>query len=683
MMLSNQKEIQPIKSSPAFSFINNFPLQSVSIFQLISLLIIFAILLNSKISAQEDELTKLLQLDLEELTDLKIISATKRLNRISEVPATVRVIKTDEIKENGYLTLEEILSDLPGFQFRNIQGFNSYVFQRGIINQNNYTLLLVDGVEINELSSGGFYAGGQFNLDDIEQIEVVYGPASSLYGTNAISGVINIITKNPEAENEIHISGLIGSFNTYTINSSYSFYDEEEKLGLRISGMYYNSEKADLAGVNGDFNWSPDMENFERDYSLNLKTAYNNFILGVLFQNKQASRTTNYRSVGTNYLDKNSLWNISFANIFMKHSLFIQDNLDIQSKVAYTNTTVHDNTIAYVTDTSQVGYYRPNYSLTAELVTYYQPLSELKLIGGINFKSEWLSKQFSITESNSSSEKPPIPSEPNIDRNDILSLFIQSELSLLRMLNFFIGARYDQSSVYGDVITPRVGLVLNYERLTLKALYSEAFRAPKPWDYTSGLGNPNLTPEKMRSFELAGGYSFANILKVGVSFYNNKLIDIIDQEFIGNEYKWVNKGIVKVRGVETTTDIYLKNVKAYMNYTYNFSTNNDDIFLPEISRHIANVGVNVKLSEVIKLSLRGNYIGKRTNPQVITNTGNDLIDAAFILHSALTYTALKNLNLTLSIKNILDTEYYHTSNRPPDRYRQPQRTILFNVDFSF
>jgi len=64
--------------------------------------------------------------------------------------------------ENGYFTLEEALSFLPGFQFRNIQGINSYVFQRGIPNQNNLTLVLVDGMQINELNSGGFYAGGQY-----------------------------------------------------------------------------------------------------------------------------------------------------------------------------------------------------------------------------------------------------------------------------------------------------------------------------------------------------------------------------------------------------------------------------------------------------------------------------------------------------------------------------------------
>ena len=85
--------------------------------------------------------------------------------KISEVADNVIVISQEQIRNRGYFTLEDALADLPGFQFRNIQGFNSYIFQRGVTNQNNYILLLVDDIQINELNSGGFYTGGQFNLD--------------------------------------------------------------------------------------------------------------------------------------------------------------------------------------------------------------------------------------------------------------------------------------------------------------------------------------------------------------------------------------------------------------------------------------------------------------------------------------------------------------------------------------
>ena len=145
-------------------------------------------------SAQSDSVN-LYDLDLYQLSKLKITSASKVVENKNEISTWVNIITAAEIKRNGYFTLEEALSTLPGFQFRNIQGINSYIFQRGIPNQNNLTLVLIDGIQINELNSGGFYAGGQYNLSNVERIEVMYGPSSVAYGTNAVSGIINIITK--------------------------------------------------------------------------------------------------------------------------------------------------------------------------------------------------------------------------------------------------------------------------------------------------------------------------------------------------------------------------------------------------------------------------------------------------------------------------------------------------------
>ena len=108
-------------------------------------------------------LDKLLTYDLSDLMNVEVVSASKGPERINECPATVRVITAEEIKERGYQTLEEALSGLPGFQFRDISGYNSYAFLRGLPSQNNLILVLVDGVQINELNSGGFYGGAQYN----------------------------------------------------------------------------------------------------------------------------------------------------------------------------------------------------------------------------------------------------------------------------------------------------------------------------------------------------------------------------------------------------------------------------------------------------------------------------------------------------------------------------------------
>lgn len=136
-----------------------------------------------RLCAQDLDLDDLLDMDLEAFVE--VVAASKTSQQPHEVPATVRVITADQIRENGYLTLEDALSDLPGFQAHNHVGYNNQVFARGIPDQNQLILLLIDGVQTNELSSGSFYSGGHYNLSNVKRIEVMYGPASSLYGTNA------------------------------------------------------------------------------------------------------------------------------------------------------------------------------------------------------------------------------------------------------------------------------------------------------------------------------------------------------------------------------------------------------------------------------------------------------------------------------------------------------------------
>jgi outer membrane receptor for ferrienterochelin and colicins len=632
--------------------------------------------------SQNNELEELLKLDMEDLSDITVVSATKTLRKIYEVPATVRVITSETIKENGFLTLEDALSILPGFQFRNIQGFNSYVFQRGITSQNNLILLLVDGVQINELNSGGFYAGGQFNLNNVQQIEVVYGPASALYGTNAISGLINIITKDAKNSQGISVSGLMGSFKTYNGNIEYGYYDEENEVGLRIAAMAKTSEKADLAGAEGDNNWSSDMENFEDDYSVDIKGQYSDLTFGFTFQDKRASRTTNYKSVGTNYLDKNTLWDISFLNTYLKYNYRLFSCADMRSMLYYRNSTIADNTIAYITNQSQVGYYRPNSLIGFENMFSSCPLENLKLSGGLLFEYESLAENYSTTYSNSPTEKPPVPSSPEMENNTLLSLFLQANYKIYNSLSIFGGLRFDHSSIYNDVFTPRMGLIYNENKLTVKLLYAEAFRAPKPWDYKFGLGNPDLESENMTAMEAAATYSITEKFIVDLSVYKNKLLDLMVQETNESGSRSINKGDIEAIGMETSLEYKEKPFGAFFNYSYNSSEDENGQEIPEIAKHTINIGAKYYPFEDIELLLRGSYLGKRKNPKLITSTGSNYIDDAFILYSSVNYTGFEHFRISLIVNNLLNTAYYHTSNRPPDRYRQPQRMFLFRIEYN-
>lgn len=131
----------------------------------------------------------------------QVVSVSKTSESLREAPATVVVITGDQIERRGYLDLEQLLHDLPGFDIARLNGaYYSTIYQRGYVSRDNdRLLLLVDGVEQNDLSGGSVYLSRQYPLTNIDRVEVVYGPASTMYGANAYTGVISIVTRDPDA----------------------------------------------------------------------------------------------------------------------------------------------------------------------------------------------------------------------------------------------------------------------------------------------------------------------------------------------------------------------------------------------------------------------------------------------------------------------------------------------------
>ena len=647
-----------------------------------ALVLFLFVSLWAPLSAQERDLDELLGLSLEELSSIEIISASKTYRKVNEVPATVRVITSEQIRANGYQTLEDALADQPGMQFRNINGYNSYVFMRGVPSQNNLILVLIDGVQINELNSGGFYGGGQYNLSNVERIEIVYGPASALYGTNAVSGIINIITKKPQEYEGPQLSARIGSFNTLQTNLSYGYWDAEKQLGCRISGSYQTTRKTDLAGQAGDHNWTEDLENFEDDYALDVRLGWQKFRAGLNYLHKQSSAATKNKSVGTIYRDSDTFWNIRFLNAYLSHATQLSEKAGLRSRAYFRETTVLPNSVLVVTDTAQIGYYRPNHLIGFEGLVNYDANPRMNLVGGIVLESEKLAQGYSNSYSSDPDTRPPEPSKPAMQRNTLLSAFGQLSAAPVQPLEFFAGARFDHSSVYEKVWTPRLGVVYNRSRLTAKLLYMEAFRAPRPWDYTDGLGNPDLKPEEMRSLELYTAYDLMPGLRLGASLYRNRLANRFVKAYLDEaQWRWINYGHLNTTGFELSAEYRKNAMQSYCNYTFNRSVDEDDSMIPEISEHQLNAGIQYRFSQKLYCSLRGNYLGRRKNTRVIASTGSEFVDAAFVLHVAVTYSVAKKIALQLAVNNLLDAEYYHSSNLSPDRYRQPQRALFVSIAY--
>src|SRR3989339_17567 len=649
------------------------------------LLHVLMIFMNISHCYAQNDSTHYWEYSLEKLRQTEITTASKYNQKSFEVPATVKIITAVEIKERGYFTLDDVLADLPGFQFRNIQGFNSYVFMRGIPNQNNYIILMIDGVQINEINSGGFYGGAQYNLNNIKQVEIIYGPASAIYGTNAVSGVINIITNEPENNKKMNINTSFGSFNTFSFDGNYSYYDPLKQTGFSIAGMYKSSDKLKLGGETGDNNWSDSMENFETDNSFDAKFKYKKFTTGINYINKQASRTTNYKSTGTNYADEGSLWNIRFLNAWTSLSHDFSEKTKFTGKVYFRESTVLKNSVSYVlkadslSNGDQEGAFRPNFNTGVELQLNYFPIEKLKIIGGTNMEYEEISDGFGVSHSFSQSVLPEYPNRPSILNNTLGSIFFVGTYNLLKKLNFTAGIRYDYSSVYKSVLTPRFGIVSTFEKLTLKASYAEAFRAPKNWDYTYGNGNPELMPEKMQAVEISANYCFTKNLETDAAiFYNNLFNGLVRNNALNI---WENQSKINVYGAEWSIRYSILNFRFSGNYSYTKSLDNKNNQIPEIAEHSFNAGALYWITKKIGGEIKCNYFGKRKNNVVISETGKNYVDPAFILNTSLIFQNIRNFDFAIGINNLLDQKYYHTSNTSVQRYRQPGKHFFIKMTF--
>jgi outer membrane receptor for ferrienterochelin and colicin len=237
--------------------------------------------------------------------DSKVSSVTKKPESIRMASANIRLIKRQEIIDRGYIDIVDLLSDLPGFHISRVFGqIHANVYQLGFRQENSErTLLMVDGVEENDLWSNWAYFSRQYPLSNIKAVEVIYGPASVMYGPRAFVGAINIITldpkdlatdhimpvkgrDNPYKNMQLHGNVMYGGFNTRDADLTLQFRGREEntknsKFSMQITGRYYKSDEHDLSHLRFYDYDSADIRHFGYG-QLNKINEYNN-ILGKGF----------------------------------------------------------------------------------------------------------------------------------------------------------------------------------------------------------------------------------------------------------------------------------------------------------------------------------------------------------------------------------------------------------------
>lgn len=215
--------------------------------------LILLVVVSFSAFAQETE--DLFSLSLEDILNMEIFSASKKAENVFDSPLSATVITREDIEKSGVTTIEEIFRLVPGMIVREETNGNFDIHIRGIDNvppgnfiffsENMMSLVMVDGRKVyNNMSGGTLWETLPISINDVERVEIIRGPATALYGPNAVTGVINFITRKPE-DRKLAASGsaTIGSVNTTIADVGLSSSLWEDKIKVRVSGLYENRDR--------------------------------------------------------------------------------------------------------------------------------------------------------------------------------------------------------------------------------------------------------------------------------------------------------------------------------------------------------------------------------------------------------------------------------------------------------
>lgn len=247
-----------------------------------------------------------------------VTSVSKKAENVLKAPATVLIITDEEIKNRGFQDVEQVFHDLPGFDITKGRGANySNLYQRGYRSiLTDRTILLIDGAEQNDLSSDNAPISRQYPLSNIKRIEVIYGPASTMYGANAFVGVVNIVTKNNlEILKNNKSLGVDVNTNYSSMNTKYldaTIVGKNKDFSFSLTGRFFKSDEMDLSSYD---DWNFKLGNIDYAKKMNISGKDNN---GNYLANNYlvSSKLDSYPSKGLyaiTYDSKNMATNIALT----------------------------------------------------------------------------------------------------------------------------------------------------------------------------------------------------------------------------------------------------------------------------------------------------------------------------------------------------------------------------------
>ena len=413
-----------------------------------------------------------------------VVTATRAPVRLDKVGSSVSVLTLGDIRRSQAVGATELLATTPGVTFsRNgALGKATSLYIRGA--ETDQTVVLIDGVKLNDPSAtGGGYNAGNLLIGDISRIEVLRGPQSTLWGGQAIGGVVNMITKEPSKALEGDISGEGGSYKTGYLRAGLG--GLTEKVEWRAAASYFTTD-----GVSA--------------YALGKEDDG--------YRNIGAAGRLRYKFAPNLSLDLRSVYSKGH-NEFDNTTSDAPQSGDTEELVAYAglNAALFDgrftNRLAFAyTDTDRVNFnpLQANTQITFDAAgrnerIEYQGMATLAEGYTVTFGAENERSKFR-TASPSAAVPRPVP---GVGKAEINGVYAQISMTPVQGLTLTGGVRRDDHSTFGAQAVGQVAVAysLNDGATVLRASYGEGFKAPSLYQLYSDFGNTQLNPEAAKSWD--------------------------------------------------------------------------------------------------------------------------------------------------------------------------------------
>tara|TARA_B100000029_G_scaffold84686_1_gene75334 strand:+ start:2858 stop:4975 length:2118 start_codon:yes stop_codon:yes gene_type:complete len=615
--------------------------------------------------------------------DIVEITSSRKETRVSESPILTHIITSKELETTSGLDFyESIQTIVPNVMFSpDYHGANLKI--QGL--DSEYVLILIDGDRIAGNTVGNIDFS-KFNVNEIDRIEVLKGNASTLYGSNAIGGVINIITKPINNKNDLKINSSYGKFNTLKNSATLSLNlpIQEQSISSKTNFLLKSSDgyKFEIPDTLRkrkfkDYNISQSLKYQNEDLSIELlgnyyKHDWYRFMTTFPYAQPEQNDRKQYESYSIKLKEKNHLSKINghynFSYTFDQYKKYH----------------VIDND--YSTNNDDLLYDWTKHSVEQISSILYLFKNKINLTLGLDILKEFGESNDIIVDNNILllSELGDLKSK-TFNTN---AIFIQTEYAASNQLNLFLGMRYTDHNQFDNQLTNQFTIRWNKKNNNFRFNIGEGYRVPNiyelyyNWNHYDGfqiIGNQNLKPEKSlnASFSyqrLLNNYNFMFLVQRNI--INNMIAEERDEN---GDFYYHNYDKTSINSIETNFGMTLNSINIEL--AYNFTRITDEIEykrLPNISEHMLNLNIFKNFNNIL-ISGNLNYYGEKTIIAPTSGIETFIPDYCQINVSTIFKNfLLKNTNFKIGINNLFDYKNFDDTT-----FQNPGLTYIMEISYKY